>query len=121
MKRKGKIVFKCQQCGKCCKKYVGVLKSTVDDIERWKREGREDILKYVYIFEIDGYVLGGDLWFDPRTGRELSKCPFLKRDKDKMVCLIHDTKPNICREFPFADKGKIDISRKNECKGIRLV
>lgn len=71
-----RIKFKCKQCGECCKKYIGTLKATSKDIERWKKEGREDILKYVDIYEFNGKILGGDLWFDPKTGEEMRKCPF---------------------------------------------
>lgn len=115
-------MFECQQCGECCKKYAGTLKASVEDIERWKREGREDILEYVYVFEFDGIIIGGDLWFDPKTGEEIiGTCPFLKKSKGKFICLIHDTKPTVCKEYPFNESKKPDKSRINECKGLRVI
>lgn len=116
-----RIEFKCKQCGKCCRKYIGTLKATSEDIERWRREGREDILKYVDIYEFDGKTLGGDLWFNPKTGEEMRKCPFLRKRKGKFFCLIHSTKPEVCREYPLLVNAKTLQERLKECGGMKLV
>ncbi len=112
-----KLQFKCQQCGLCCTKYSGGLTAKAQDIVRWRREGREDILKHVFIFESGGEIMGGDIWLNPRTGRKMGACPFLKKRGGKSVCLIHDTKPGVCRKYPF-NGVRVDI---RECKGIKLL
>lgn len=55
----------------------------------------------------------GDLWFRPRDKElpksgdpELRRCPFLRKlpKKDKYKCLIHDTKPEVCRMYTCVEK-----------------
>ena len=118
---KNKIVFECKQCGGCCKRFTGTLSATVEDIKKWEAEGREDILKYVYIFEFGVKIAGGDLWFDPETNEELTECPFLGKKKGKFICLIHDTKPTICKDYPFKGDCTVDEKRIKECPGIRKI
>ncbi|MCK4313641.1 YkgJ family cysteine cluster protein [Candidatus Bathyarchaeota archaeon] len=93
-------VVECEKCGRCCRntKWTVNLNSRLvrEDIERWRREGRQDILQYVLVFE----GLGGDLLDLNRMF--LSTCPFLKKGKDrKYMCSIHGTKPFACRVTPF--------------------
>jgi len=118
--------FECQRCGKCCLEFGSGLSVSAEEIERWRKDGRWDLFQYVDIFEckvcpqcnrtaplkkrycdachkrLKRVILGGDLWFDPETGEELNKCPFLRkiRNRDKYKCLIHDAKPERCRDFP---------------------
>ena len=92
--------FSCERCGKCCERTKWAIdidtRLVWEDIERWRREGREDILQYVYVFE----GLGGDI-FDKTTFRRFSKCPFFKKNGKISSCSIHETKPLCCRIFPF--------------------
>lgn len=92
--------FECMRCGRCCKrtKWASDIDTRLvwEDIERWRTEGRTDILKYVYVYE----GLGGDL-FDKKTLRRFSKCPFLKREGKVYSCSIHQTRPLVCKLFPF--------------------
>ena len=118
--------FECQRCGKCCLEFGSCLSVSAEEIKRWERDERWDILQYVDLFEVNvcpqcdkaapldqeycntchiklkRVILGGDLWFDPETGEELKQCPFLRKVKnqDKYECLIHDAKPERCRNFP---------------------
>ncbi len=112
-----KIAFKCRQCGLCCRKYKGTLKATAGDIMRWKGEKRSDILKHVFVFESGGLIMGGELWFNPETGRKMRVCPFLEKRKGKFSCLIQSTKPGVCRKYPFTGVG-VDL---RECKGIKIL
>jgi len=85
-------------CGKCCEEMGFELTVTVEDYKRWVREGREDILRYVWL--PPGSPGFGDIWIDPETGEDLDYCPFFRRiNKNRGICLIHDTKPEVCREF----------------------
>lgn len=112
--------FKCSMCGDCCRRLLSQIPppQTVskEDILRWKKEKRDDILRYVLVFVIrekesgfirgdkrinKGLLLGGDIWFNPNTGEELDRCPFLRkiRGEKKYRCLIHETKPLVCKDF----------------------
>ncbi|MHA1974876.1 MAG: hypothetical protein ACTSW1_17900 [Candidatus Hodarchaeales archaeon] len=117
--------FACAQCGKCCIEFGSGLSVSKVEIQKWENDDRYDILDHVFLFEymkcekcnklypiddkicktcgnkLEPYILGGDLWFDPETGEELDTCPFLEQlEKGKYVCLIHDAKPDRCKNFP---------------------
>jgi Fe-S-cluster containining protein len=104
--------FKCRRCGKCCLAFNGYLSATTNDIKRWKGEGRTDILDRVLFTTLkedgeiynspDGEILSADLWSDKERLDEANRCPFLKTDDGKKIyrCTIHETKPDVCREYP---------------------
>jgi Fe-S-cluster containining protein len=120
------IGFKCQQCGKCCEWGGPSLSATKEDLKRWKEEGREDIIEYIDFICVNlcpkckkgvlteegicvtcglkakEEIVGMDLWLDPVTGKELYRCPFLRkvRNQKKYRCAINETKPHHCKEFP---------------------
>jgi Fe-S-cluster containining protein len=83
---------------------MGSLKATGKDVRRWRREGRDDILRYAYVLgdESDPWA---DLWIDDRTGDEKMKCPFVRKvpGTNKYHCRIYETRPQVCRDYtPFA-------------------
>lgn len=110
--------FQCIQCGHCCLALFDAYCTTVDieDIHRWKNEGRCDILRWVVNFEFDGEDAFGDLWINPNTGEEANRCPWLRKLplKDKYKCRIHDTKPAHCRNYPKTKKHALTTA----CKGF---
>lgn len=112
-----RVAFECQQCGKCCTKYSSELTAKAQDIVRWRKEDRRDILKHVRVLESGGVIMGGDIWLNPRTGRKTKSCPFLKKTREKFYCLIHSTKPLVCRKYPFTG---VNV-RVGECPGIRII
>ena len=72
---------------------------TTHDLDRWRREGREDLLQRVNRL--------GWIWVDPVTKQLEESCPFIVKISDeKSVCAIQDTKPDICRDYPTLDHGK---------------
>ena len=85
----------CTQCGKCCtnESFMGTLSASYEDVERWEVEGRDDILAWESAY---------DLWISPRTGYEASRCPFVRkvRGQEKYKCMIYDTRPEVCRQYP---------------------
>ncbi len=92
-KKKGDSGPKCLCCGTCCEAFGGHLNATKRDMRRWKEEGREDILANVNRL--------GWLWANPETGKLFTRCPYLYRnEEEKVVCGIHDTKPDMCRDYP---------------------
>lgn len=89
----------CRSCGLCCKSFGGTLKASPSDIARWQRMGRDDLLAQTTEL--------GWLWRDPETGNRGGACPYLKKtDDDRMICAIHDVKPDICRDYPTVHHWK---------------
>jgi Fe-S-cluster containining protein len=110
--------FRCVQCGNCCLNLPDAFATTVDaaEIERWRYEGRMDILDWVSIFELDGNVVFGDIWISPNTGDCVTRCPWIRKlpRQNKYKCRIHDTKPAICRDYPRSKKHALTTG----CKGF---
>jgi Fe-S-cluster containining protein len=106
------------QCGECCKSLADTIRFCKEEIFRWQKEGRKDILRHIRVWCYDGedVELRGD---DPKIfdgsvkfiGAEWWKeridiCPFLEKDK----CKIHDTKPIICCNYLCDKNGKTQIA-----------
>ena len=101
--------FKCTQCGNCCLNLYDAFCTTAheEDLIRWEEEYRFDILEYIHC---------GDLWISPRTGHDVTRCPWLRKlpNKEIYICRIHDTKPKHCREYPRSKKHAL----RTGCKGF---
>jgi Fe-S-cluster containining protein len=96
----------CTNCGKCCTSasYMGSLIATGEDVKRWMREGRDDILEWVAVMGCmdDPWA---DLWINANTGVEVGRCPFVRkvRGTNRYLCRIYDTRPQVCRDYiPWA-------------------
>lgn len=95
MIRDGGKGFVCSRCGHCC----GIpgayeFDAEIEDLERWKDDLESEILDHLD----DGYG-----WVkDTQNREEVSRCPFLRKDKNKETykCRIHHTKPSHYRDFP---------------------
>jgi len=88
----------CRACGICCEMYGHDLRAVAKDRERWRAEGRLDLLGFV--------GEGGVLWQDRVTGERLPDCPFLQRTGPEAArCRIHHTKPEVCRRYPTPVHG----------------
>jgi len=89
----------CRDCGACCESFGGHLRASKTDLERWRAEGREDLLSRVNRL--------GWLWVDPVSARPLERCPHLERvDGETTRCRIHRTKPEMCRSYPTLAHGR---------------
>ena len=104
----------CQRSGQCCSHQTisaGNLDASAGDIERWRAEGRDDILEWVVIHRRDdGGMASASFPVPPDRGEELDGCPFLEWDGPHSTCGIHDTKPYVCADFhcvtsPFVEGG----------------
>jgi Fe-S-cluster containining protein len=97
----------CTRCGKCCldEQYMTTLSATSEDVKRWCREARYDILEYVARVG----QLGNDLWV--KDGVELSRCPFVRKDRAKLTyhCTIYETRPAACRGYPYSAKQMLEL------------
>jgi len=102
--------FNCRQCGNCCLNLNAFYSCASEaDVRRWEREGRVDILEWVDPIEFGDQCVY-DIWIDPRTGDDVSRCPWLRKlpGRDKYVCRIHDVKPDLCRNYPKSRKHAED-------------
>jgi len=98
----------CDRCGRCCKKPItAALFAMPEDIKRWEKQGRNDILQYIDPFDmLNSNWCSCDIWVNPENGEDFIDCPFLQKndDQDIYTCLIHDTKPYNCRIYDCKNK-----------------
>ena len=102
----------CNQCGKCCIKYGGGdLDVSSDEIELWE----------LFNPEIAEYVQNGKIWFDPKSGEKLERCPFLETVPNvtpaKYTCSIYLNRPEDCRLYP----SLISEMVRDECEMIEAI
>ncbi|WP_111978585.1 YkgJ family cysteine cluster protein [Algibacillus agarilyticus] len=105
----------CNQCGKCCIKYGdGALAATQEEIDLWE----------IFNPEIFEYVKNGQIWFDPKSGQKLTRCPFLELEPkktpqapNKYTCSIYLDRPEDCRHYP----SLIDEMVRDECEMIEVI
>ncbi|MGA2309500.1 MAG: hypothetical protein ABSG57_08135 [Candidatus Bathyarchaeia archaeon] len=108
---------KCERCGSCCVQLGDLYDVTVEDIKRWVEQIKFDILWYCFAWDDACFDMllydteklihylkedaNMEMWFSPQNGDELSLCPFLRKayGKNQFECWIHDTKPEICRDY----------------------
>lgn len=101
------IVKDCNSCGKCCIKYGAQdLAVTEQEIESWQ----------IFEPEIAEYIRNGQVWFDPKTGKRLNQCPWLKQTDNKYLCSIYLSRPGDCRYYPTTVKEMVI----DECEMIEL-
>ena len=108
--------FECARCGNCCKVRDAYCTSgDPDDIKRWKAEGRNDILAWVEMISTGKDTVGYDLWVDPETREDVDSCHWYDEDPATggSICLIQNTKPKHCREYPKSFSHGI----KHNCEG----
>lgn len=69
---------------------------TKEDIERWKREKREDIFNVIKHYKA---VWVGDHFISSANGHFLHGCPFLEWEERHYTCSIYETRPLVCRKY----------------------
>jgi Fe-S-cluster containining protein len=109
--------FKCKQCGNCCLNLYDAFSTsaTDQDIKMWEQEGRDDILEWVDPIHIGSNQYVYDIWFNPVTGDDVKRCPWLRKlpNQEKYICRIQDLKPEHCRKYPRSRKH----AKKTGCRG----
>lgn len=109
--------FESIQCGVCSLNQSNMPSIYVDeeDVQRWKKAEREDILAWVDSIKVRGGEYVHTIWVDPATKIDVEQCPWMKRlpDKNRWICQIYDLKPSRCREYPKSYTQESD----SECKG----
>ena len=99
----------CNQCGKCCINYSnGGLSASASEIEWWEMF-RPDIYEY---------VRGGNIWISPESGKQMLRCPWLRKlpDQDKYICHIYYDRPEDCKHYPVT----IEQMVKDECEMLEV-
>lgn len=95
----------CNQCGKCCTLYGnGGLSVTDTEIDSWE----------TYRPDISDYVGGGKIWISPVTGKQMLRCPWLRKlpKQKKYVCRIYFDRPDDCKHYPVTIEQMIN----DECE-----
>ena len=95
----------CNQCGKCCTHYGnGGLSASAGEIDWWENN-RPDIA---------AYVSDGKIWISPATGKQMTRCPWLRKlpGQEKFICRIYFDRPDDCKHYPVT----IEQMVRDECE-----
>lgn len=85
----------CKRCGKCClTNFIAYV--TEEDLSRWRRENRQDILS---IIDQDHLIWVGDHMISADDGHYAMGCPFLVPEQNHWSCSIYETRPGVCRNY----------------------
>lgn len=108
--------FACTRCGRCCLELDFHRDCTGDDVRRWERAGRDDILAWVGREKDESGRTRYRIWRYPDTPYYTEACPWLRRvpGDTAFVCSIQDVKPDICRSYP----GTAKHGRMTGCPGV---
>ena len=94
--------FSCRRCGHCCLNLVDAYRGCVSDadLKRWRSAGRHDLLARVETLELGRGNRLHLAWYDPESGEEVERCPWLQTTTDGYACTIEALKPDHCRAYP---------------------
>jgi len=120
----------CEQCGSCCLQIECLRTIEEEDVRRWVKAHRADILHYCYGWknnsveflvseeenEVVSYFMEArnrDMWTN-QVGYPIKVCPFLrkKRGKNQFECLIQNTKPMMCKKYLCNPKRMMGIVKQ---------
>ena len=64
--------------------------------------------------DIFSYVDGGKIWISPVTGKQMVRCPWLRKlpNQNKYICRIYYDRPDDCKHYPV----DIDQMVRDECE-----
>jgi Fe-S-cluster containining protein len=98
--------FSCRQCGRCCRVLEFHNQCTLQDYGRWEALGRRDIMEWVSLVRREGRIISCQIWVEPGTRQYVAGCPWLRHipEKNRYECLIHEVRPEICRQYPGSRK-----------------
>jgi Fe-S-cluster containining protein len=88
----------CRRCGNCCHLDMAAY-VCLEDIERWEREGRDDIIAHV---RENGVTSRGDRvhnGFGSGIKTCLMSCVYLGWNGSSATCGIYETRTKVCRDF----------------------
>jgi len=99
----------CNQCGKCCINYGnGGLSASQSEIDLWE----------IFKPEIFRYVSDGKIWVSPVTGKQMLRCPWLRKlpHQEKYICRIYNDRPAECKHYPVT----IEQMVQDECEMLEV-
>ncbi len=96
--------FNCRHCGNCCHALQYHDACCNEDVARWRKLERNDILAWVRIRESGTPHERYSIWVDPITKQFSQICPWLDQNIKQHRCRIHDVKPLVCQQYPGTRK-----------------
>ncbi|HQH43145.1 MAG TPA: YkgJ family cysteine cluster protein [Syntrophorhabdaceae bacterium] len=88
----------CLRCGNCCHVDVAAY-VTIDDIKRWEKEGRSDILAHIRTYDITWNENRAINRFGENINNCRMSCIYLQWDGSKTNCQIYETRTDVCRNY----------------------
>ena len=99
--------MKCLRCGACCHVDM-VAYISPEDIQRWEKERRYDILA-----RMRDVMWSGDRIVD-EFGVRVTSCVYLKWHGSSFLCEIYETRPMACRNFIPGSSGLCPLYYRQE-------
>lgn len=94
----------CRRCGNCCHVDVAAYVS-LEDIKRWEKEGRHDILAHVR----ENGVTCSESRVINKFGSDIKtcrmSCVYLKWNGSTASCDIYETRTKVCRGYVPGSSG----------------
>jgi Fe-S-cluster containining protein len=88
----------CHRCGACCHVDV-VAYVTREDVERWEKEGRSDIIAHLRAYDVTWSNGRVNKRFELRPTTCLMSCVYLKWQGSYCTCVIYETRTMVCRSY----------------------
>jgi hypothetical protein len=104
IKTEGSGVITCRRCGNCCHVDVTAYVS-LEDIQRWEKEGRHDIIAHVFDNGVTWAQHGITNRFGSAIKTCLMSCSYLKWHGLLASCEIYETRTKVCRDFVPGSSG----------------
>lgn len=94
----------CLRCGACCRTGEGgTLLIPPEDLTRWRRQGRHDILEAVQ---------PGHFGMQAFATRASGACVHLGTPNEPNACSIYEDRGTTCREFPKGSRQCLEFRRE---------
>lgn len=81
-----------------------------EDIQRWERQGRHDIIARLSNNEV---MWAGDRIIN-RSGAKVTTCYYLDWDGSTFLCQIYETRPLVCRNYVPGSSGLCSLYHRPE-------
>jgi Fe-S-cluster containining protein len=88
----------CHRCGNCCHVDVAAY-ATIEDVQRWEKDGRHDILDHVRDNDVEWSGDGFTNRFGLNIKTCLMSCVYLKWHGPTASCEIYETRTKVCRSY----------------------
>jgi Fe-S-cluster containining protein len=101
----------CRRCGACC--HVDVTAYvTPEEIGRWEKEGRSDIIAHLRAYDITWSNGRVDKRFGSKPTTCLMSCVYLKWHDSYCTCEIYETRTIVCRSYIPGSSELCPLHRK---------